>query len=192
MVLTPLSISQRRSPPSRGTGKTDLARPRRCCCLACRIWNRERTRYGLEIPARQPDPHPQSVHKQVPALKDFLKEDRPYPPAVFWSFRIMAGMGVLMIALGSAAPGCAIGGDCITRVPSVVCVSAWACRPYCPGRRVGDYRDGPPAVGDLRLAAHPDAVSLHSTLQMAISLLVFIVVYCAVFGVGYYYIFRLD
>ena len=36
-----------------------------------------------------------------------------------------------------------------------------------------------------------DAVSLHSTLQMAISLLVFIVVYCAVFGVGYYYIFRL-
>ena len=35
-----------------------------------------------------------------------------------------------------------------------------------------------------------DAVSLHSTLQMAISLLVFIVVYCAVFG-GYYYIFRL-
>ena len=29
-----------------------------------------------------------------------------------------------------------------------------------------------------------DAVSLHSTLQMAISLLVFIVVYCAVFGVG--------
>ncbi|HBY5349361.1 TPA: cytochrome ubiquinol oxidase subunit I, partial [Klebsiella pneumoniae] len=30
-----------------------------------------------------------------------------------------------------------------------------------------------------------------STLQMAISLLVFIVVYCAVFGVGYYYIFRL-
>jgi len=30
-----------------------------------------------------------------------------------------------------------------------------------------------------------DAVSLHSTLQMAISLLVFIVVYCAVFGVGY-------
>ena len=59
------------------------------------------------------------------------------------------------------------------------------------GRRVGDHRGGPPAVGDLRVAAHRDAVSLHSTLQMAISLLVFIVVYCAVFGVGYYYIFRL-
>ncbi|UMP88201.1 cytochrome ubiquinol oxidase subunit I [Klebsiella pneumoniae] len=36
-----------------------------------------------------------------------------------------------------------------------------------------------------------DAVSFTSTPQMAISPLVFIVVYCAVFGVGYYYIFRL-
>ena len=36
-----------------------------------------------------------------------------------------------------------------------------------------------------------DAVSLHSTTQMVISLLVFIVVYCTVFGVGYHYIFRL-
>ena len=44
----------------------------------------------------------------MPALKDFPKEDRPYSPAVFWSFRIMVGMGVLMIALGSAAPGCAM------------------------------------------------------------------------------------
>ena len=36
-----------------------------------------------------------------------------------------------------------------------------------------------------------DAVSLHSTAQMIVSLLVFIVVYCSVFGVGYYYIIRL-
>ncbi len=39
-------------------------------------------------------------------------------------------------------------------------------------------------MGDIRVVAHADAVSLHSTLQMAISLLVFIVVYCAVFGGG--------
>ena len=36
-----------------------------------------------------------------------------------------------------------------------------------------------------------DAVSLHSTAQMIVSLLVFIAVYCSVFGVGYYYIIRL-
>lgn len=36
-----------------------------------------------------------------------------------------------------------------------------------------------------------DAVSLHSTLQMSISLLAFILVYCSVFGVGYVYLVRL-
>ena len=60
----------------------------------------ERTRYGLEIPALGSLILTHSLHKQVPALKDFPKEDRPYSPAVFWSFRIMVGMGVLMIALG--------------------------------------------------------------------------------------------
>ncbi|MDP1265447.1 cytochrome ubiquinol oxidase subunit I, partial [Klebsiella pneumoniae] len=40
------------------------------------------------------------LHTQVPALKDFPKEDRPDSPAVFWSFRIMVAMGVLMIAVG--------------------------------------------------------------------------------------------
>ncbi len=115
----------------------------------------ERTRYGLEIPALGSLILTHSLHKQVPALKDFPKEDRPYSPAVFWSFRIMVGMGVLMIALG-------------------IC-SAWLryrrrlyhSRPFqwfalcmgpagliAPGRRVGDHRDGPPAVGDIRVAAH--------------------------------------
>ncbi|MGC0064875.1 cytochrome ubiquinol oxidase subunit I, partial [Enterobacter asburiae] len=36
-----------------------------------------------------------------------------------------------------------------------------------------------------------DAVSLHSTLQMSISLLAFFVVYSSVFGVGYVYLIRL-
>ncbi|MDO2227710.1 cytochrome ubiquinol oxidase subunit I, partial [Escherichia coli] len=41
-----------------------------------------------------------SLDKQVPALKDFPKEDRPNSLIVFWSFRIMVGMGLLMITLG--------------------------------------------------------------------------------------------
>ena len=36
-----------------------------------------------------------------------------------------------------------------------------------------------------------DAVSAHSTLHMSLSLLTFMVVYCAVFGVGYHYMLRL-
>ena len=57
--------------------------------LALSCYDEERR----EVPAL-PEIH------SVPALKDFPKEDRPYSPAVFWSFRIMVGMGVLMIALG--------------------------------------------------------------------------------------------
>jgi len=36
----------------------------------------------------------------VPALKEFPKEDRPNATIVFWSFRAMVGLGLLMIALG--------------------------------------------------------------------------------------------
>lgn len=60
----------------------------------------ERTKYGLEIPALGSLILTHSLDKQVPALKDFPKENRPNSLIVFWSFRIMVGMGVLMIALG--------------------------------------------------------------------------------------------
>lgn len=39
-----------------------------------------------------------STTKQVPALKEFPPEDRPNVFMVFWSFRVMVGLGLLMIA----------------------------------------------------------------------------------------------
>ncbi len=57
----------------------------------------ERTRYALEIPALGSLILTHSSDKQVPALKDYPKEDRPNSTVVFWSFRLMVGMGVLMI-----------------------------------------------------------------------------------------------
>jgi cytochrome d ubiquinol oxidase subunit I len=35
------------------------ARPRRCCCLACRIWSRSAPAMVWRSRSRQPDPHPQ-------------------------------------------------------------------------------------------------------------------------------------
>jgi cytochrome d ubiquinol oxidase subunit I len=67
----------------------------------------ERTRYGLEIPALGSLILTHSLDKQVPALKEFAKEDRPNSTMVFWSFRLMAGLGMLMILLGVVACGCA-------------------------------------------------------------------------------------
>ncbi|MEA5444332.1 cytochrome ubiquinol oxidase subunit I [Gammaproteobacteria bacterium AB-CW1] len=34
---------------------------------------------------------------EVPGLKEWAPEDRPHVPTVFWSFRIMVGLGLLMI-----------------------------------------------------------------------------------------------
>ena len=63
----------------------------------------ERTRYGLEIPALGSLILTHSLDKQVPALKEFAAEDRPNATIVFWSFRLMAGLGMLMILLGALA-----------------------------------------------------------------------------------------
>ena len=127
----------------------------------------------------------------MPALKDFPKEDRPYSPAVFWSFRIMVGMGVLMIALGiCSAAALSAAAVPLASLP-VVCALYGARRSYCPVAGWVTTEMGRQPWVIYGLLRTRDAVSLHSTLQMAISLLVFIVVYCAVFGVGYYYIFRL-
>lgn len=152
----------------------------------------ERTRYGLEIPALGSLILTHSLHKQVPALKDFPKEDRPYSPAVFWSFRIMVGMGVLMIALGICSAWLRYRRRLYHSRPF-----QWFALCMGPAGLIAFFND----TATTEMGRQPwviygllrtrDAVSLHSTLQMAISLLVFIVVYCAVFGVGYYYIFRL-
>ncbi|MSG11392.1 cytochrome ubiquinol oxidase subunit I, partial [Escherichia coli] len=149
-------------------------------------------KYGLEIPALGSLILTHSLDKQVPALKDYPKEDRPNSPVVFWSFRIMVGIGLLMIALGLCSVWL-----------------RWRQRLY-QSRPFLWFALGMGPAGLLALLAgwvtteagrQPwviygflrtrDAVSLHSTMQMVISLLVFIIVYCAVFGVGYYYIFRL-
>lgn len=152
----------------------------------------ERTRYGLEIPALGSLILTHSLHKQVPALKDFPKEDRPYSPAVFLSFRIMVGMGVLMIALGICSAWLRYRRRLYHSRPFqwfALCMGPAGLIALVAGWVTTEMGRQPWVIyGLLRTR---DAVSLHSTLQMAISLLVFIVVYCAVFGVGYYYIFRL-
>jgi cytochrome d ubiquinol oxidase subunit I len=78
----------------------------------------ERTRFGLEIPALGSLILTHSLDKQVPALKEFPKEDRPNSTIVFWSFRIMAGLGMLMLLLGVRHSGCAIKSAFIPRVLS--------------------------------------------------------------------------
>ncbi|MCS5961155.1 hypothetical protein LNP74_24045 [Klebsiella pneumoniae subsp. pneumoniae] len=87
----------------------------------------ERTRYGLEIPALEPDPY-YSLHKQVPALKDFPKED----PTLFARRLLvvsacMVAMGVVDdAALGSAAALAALSAAAVPLASlPVVCAPVW-------------------------------------------------------------------
>lgn len=57
----------------------------------------EKTRFSLEVPYLGSLILTHSLDKQIPALKSFAKEDRPNSTIVFWSFRVMAGLGMLMI-----------------------------------------------------------------------------------------------
>lgn len=152
----------------------------------------ERTKYALAIPALGSLILTHSLDKQVPALKDFPKEDRPNSAIVFWSFRIMVGMGVLMIALGICSVWLRWRKRLYHSRPFLwfaLLMGPAGLLALLAGWVTTEVGRQPWVVyGFLRTR---DAVSLHSTTQMVISLLVFIVVYCAVFGVGYHYIFRL-
>ena len=152
----------------------------------------ERTKYGLEIPALGSLILTHSLDKQVPALKDFPKEDRPNSTIVFWSFRIMVGMGLLMITLGLVSLWLRYRHRLYHSRPFqwfALCMGPAGLVALLAGWVTTEVGRQPWVVyGYLRTI---DAVSLHSTLQMSISLLAFFVVYSSVFGVGYVYLIRL-
>lgn len=62
---------------------------------------REENRFAIEIPRLGSLILTHSWDGQFPGLKEFPPEDRPPVAVVFWSFRIMVGLGVLMIVLGA-------------------------------------------------------------------------------------------
>ncbi|HCV41719.1 MAG TPA: cytochrome ubiquinol oxidase subunit I, partial [Pseudomonas sp.] len=60
----------------------------------------ETTHFKIEIPVLGSLILTHSLDKQVPAMKEFPAEDRPNSTIIFWSFRVMVAMGLLMIAAG--------------------------------------------------------------------------------------------
>jgi len=132
------------------------------------------------------------LHKQIPALKDFPRKDRPNATIVFWTFRVMVGLGVLMIALGVVG--------LVQRVRDRLYTSKalhrWALAmgpagllAIIAGWVTTEAGRQPWVVyGVLRTA---DAVSLHGVAQLGFTLALFVVVYLAVFGAGTAYLVRI-
>src|SRR5690606_14167060 len=61
---------------------------------------REETRFKVEIPFLGSVILKHSLTEPIPALKQFAPEDRPNSTIVFWTFRVMVALGLLMILCG--------------------------------------------------------------------------------------------
>ncbi len=152
---------------------------------------KERTDYALEIPVLGSLILRHSLTEPIPALKDFPKDERPNSLVVFWSFRIMVALGMLMILQGLYSLW--------LRRKNTLYSTNWFLKfsilmgptgliAILAGWFTTEIGRQPWVVYGLQ-KTH-DAVSAHGDLQMSISLLCFFVVYSAVFGFGYYYMIR--
>jgi len=152
----------------------------------------ETTKYSLEIPKLSSLILTHELDGEVKGLKEWPKEERPPVAWVFWSFRIMVGIGMLMIATGLIAIVLYLR----KRLFDTTWFHYW-CMALTPagfiavlaGWFVTEIGRQPYVVYGLLKTA--DATSPVSASPIAISLLAFVVVYVFVFGAGSYYILKL-
>ena len=152
----------------------------------------EETRYALEIPYLGSLILTRTLDGKVLGLKEFPKDERPPAEIVFWTFRIMVGLGFAMLGLGvwgawARWRGRLFESRWLQRAAIVMGPSGFAA--VLAGWITTEVGRQPWTVyGLLRTAesAGPLQASAVGT-----SLLVFIAVYFALFGSGTFYILRL-
>lgn len=152
----------------------------------------EETKYKIEIPYLGSMILTHSLEKQVPALKEFPKEDRPNSLIVFWSFRIMVGLGMLMILVGVWGAWLRYKkklyeSKTFLRLTFLMAPSGLIA--ILAGWFTTEVGRQPWVVYGIQRTR--DAVSAHGEMHMSISLLIFLIVYSSVFGVGYAYMLKL-
>jgi len=152
----------------------------------------ETTKFAVEIPKLSSLILTHDLDGEVRGLKEWLKNERPPAAIVFWAFRIMVGLGMLMIATGVIA--------IVLYFKKQLFVTRWFqywCMALTPagfiavisGWFVTEVGRQPWVVqGLLRTDA---AISPVQATSIAISLVAFIIVYVFVFGAGTYYILKL-
>ena len=152
----------------------------------------ERTRYSLEVPYLGSLILTHSLDKQIPALKSFAPQDRPNSTVVFWSFRLMAGLGMLMILCALAALVLRRGGALYRNsafLGLVLAMGPSGLIALLAGWFTTEMGRQPWVVyGMLRTS---QAVSNHNVAQMSLTLALFVVIYFSVFTVGLGYMMRL-
>ncbi|SPA01439.1 Cytochrome bd ubiquinol oxidase, subunit I [Cupriavidus taiwanensis] len=153
---------------------------------------REETRFAVEVPHLGSLILTHSWDGQIQGLKEFAPEDRPNATILFWSFRVMVGLGLLMILLGVWSL-ILRRRDRIYRVRPFLHMALWMGPAGVIAILAGWYTTEigrqPWVVYGLQRTA--DAVSPHGVPELATTLAIFVVAYCFVFGVGIAYMMRL-
>lgn len=173
-------------------GHWDGSRPAPLVLFAWPDSAAERNRAELAIPNLGSLIVTHDANGLFPGLSDFKPQDRPPVLPVFFAFRLMVGIGLVLIAIGM------IGALLWWR--KRLTNSDWYLKPvrYCwplgfmailSGWIVTEVGRQPwIAYGILRTA---DANSPVAAGTVGLSLLLFLLVYCVVFGMGIWYIRRL-
>jgi cytochrome d ubiquinol oxidase subunit I len=152
----------------------------------------EETRFAVGIPRMGSWILTHTWGGQIKGLKEFPRDERPNSLIVFWSFRVMVGLGLLMIALGAwslwlrakkrlyTTRGFLRMAMWMGPAGLVAVLAGWITT------EVG--RQPWIVYGVLRTA---DGASRHAAGTLAFSLALFVLAYLFVFGVGIAYVLRL-
>jgi cytochrome d ubiquinol oxidase subunit I len=152
----------------------------------------EETRYAVSIPHLGSLILTHTWEGQIAGLKDFAPEDRPNATIVFWTFRVMVGLGLLMIALGVWSVVLRHRERLYTSrafLRFATTMGSAGIVAILAGWYTTEIGRQPWLIhGVMRTA---EGVSPHGAGQVGFTLLVFLVVYLVVFGAGTVYALRL-
>ncbi|WP_029040159.1 cytochrome ubiquinol oxidase subunit I [Cucumibacter marinus] len=153
----------------------------------------EETRFALEIPKLGSLILTHHLDGEVKGLKAFPKEDRPPAEIVFWSFRIMVGLGFLMLFIGAWSlfrrfgPGDLYSDKWLHRAAVLMGPSGFIA--VLAGWVTTEVGRQPFTVYGLMRTA--ESASPIEAPAVGASLLAFVIVYFLVFGAGVFYMLRL-
>ncbi len=152
----------------------------------------ETVHYSVEIPKLSSLILHHSLDAPVEGLKTIPKDERPPVGIVFWSFRVMVSLGLLMLTLGIVSlwarwRGKLYSSRFLHRFALVMGPAGFVA--VIAGWITTEVGRQPYVIYGLMRTA--DAVAPIATPAVATSLIAFVIVYFAVFGAGTWYILKL-
>jgi len=148
--------------------------------------------YAVEIPKMSSLILKHDPDAPLQGLEDFPREDWPPVPIVFWSFRLMVGLGFLMLALGVSALFARLKGslyDCKWLHRGAVAMGPAGFAAVVCGWVTTEVGRQPFTVYGLLRTDH--SVSPLAAPAVAASLAAFAIIYFTVFSAGIFYMVRL-